>query len=535
MAIGDDTITGATTERMIGGLNGILTGNKRNHSGVRLIDELMVDIMGGLIPGVLFISSLLVCTVLPIIIYEYIKPHDYTIVKEAIDNHFLITGGTASSYGGWFWFAAFLTFLIISYIAGHIFYRSDINMADKKDIERRKNKNASIIDGEIHNKDNQGKTVVEIIQELLLSELKVLVTDDAILRKLNHDSDQETEQLRRLLDFINKSISRINETKPYEIIKKDSNTIDFNVNNSKQFLYYTLQILFPQSHFTQNEEKEFEEKTSYSDIVEDNLSLSEKHVFESYLKEARNMLANSSEKELHQNDEEAKKIKSKKKKETSFNYDNYKAYGEHILACYLLLFLQNDSACSNSDNQSDYPYLEFYKYLLKRNETDLLKYVDWSPAGARTKNKINRMKISIQLDYPDAYAILNKNESHIRMASSSWHVSRFIKIIASYSSIAFLVIACLFIAKHFYLIQINHNPDNDVIKYVLEHINKVLVILPPLLLYQLMKLMKERIEYFIHYQRLREIYFTLFIYHKLEEKKKSIQQSSQNDNYCYYY
>lgn len=525
-------MTDSRLKSMINDTSDFLIGNRRDHSGVRLVDELMVDIMGGLIPGVLFISSLLVCIVLPIIIYEYIKPYEYTIVKDAIDNHFLITGGTTSSFGGWFWFAAFLTFLIISYIAGHIFYRSDINMVDKQDIERRKNKNADIINKEIHKIENQGKTIIEIIQELLLSELNVLVTDDTILRKLNHGDDQDEEQLKDLLDFINKSIRKIKGTKPDEIIKKDSDKIEFNVDSSKILLHYTLQILFPQNHFTQDKEIVFEEKTNYSDIVEGTLSLSEKHVFESYLSEARKMLANSYESELHHNDEEKKK--SKKKKETAFNYNKYMAYGEHILACYLLLCLQNDSACSNSGNLSDYPYLEFYKYLIKRNETDLLKYVDWSPAGARTKNKINRMKISIQLDYPDAYAILNKNESHIRMASSSWHVSRFIKVIASYSTIAFLMIAGLFIAKHFYLVDFD-NVKDDVMKYFLEHINKVLVILPPLLLYWLMKLMNERIEYFIHYQRLREIYFTLFIYHKLDEKMKSQQQTPQTVNYsCYY-
>ncbi len=52
--INADDLTGARTERIADSLFDLMKGTKRSHSGVRLFDELMVDIMGALIPGVLF-------------------------------------------------------------------------------------------------------------------------------------------------------------------------------------------------------------------------------------------------------------------------------------------------------------------------------------------------------------------------------------------------------------------------------------------------------------------------------------------------
>lgn len=183
-----------------------------------------------------------------------------------------------------------------------------------------------------------------------------------------------------------------------------------------------------------------------------------------------------------------------------------------LLACFLILQIQNDTGCSHWDFQSDYPYNDYYKYLMKRNELELIRYVDWSQAGARTKNKVNRMKIDVQLDYPDAYAIINKNESHIRMASSSWYVARFVKIMA---------IIC---AAALFIFTIMGHSDNDKIEHISSFVyipEKIIVlaILPPSLLAFLLYFLQHQIIKFIHYQRLREIYFTLYIYHKLKTKR----------------
>lgn len=44
--INADDLTGARTERIADSLFDLMKGTKRSHSGVRLFDELMVDIMG---------------------------------------------------------------------------------------------------------------------------------------------------------------------------------------------------------------------------------------------------------------------------------------------------------------------------------------------------------------------------------------------------------------------------------------------------------------------------------------------------------
>lgn len=491
-------------------ITGILKGNKRNHSGVRLIDELMVDIVGGLIPGVLFNFSLMVCFVLPIFIYKYIHPHNYHNIKELLDDHVYLLGGHTPAIGGWFWFAAFLTFLILSYIAGHIFYRADINWVDKQDIKRRKEKKKKTAINEIHDRINNGKTIVEIILDILIEELKSLKTDEATINGLK--SSSKDESLIKLLIYINDAINKIDRDDIKGIIT-DSNADTFDFEKSKKLLKCTLLILFPQSNYRDSIDLNIKKEASYESIINDTLSLTEKHIFYTYLKEVQEITKELSESSVDK---------------TQIEHKNYINYIDIILACYLLLSLQNDSGCSQNNQQSDYPYFEFYKYLLKRNETDLLQYVDWSPAGARTKNKINRMKIDIQLDYPDAYAILNKNESHIRMASSSWYVSRVVFFLSIWvcAAIIFAQLVHLFAVKisihdlNYYLSCFHKSFLEYAFKLLNELILDIPAALPPALLATLIYYMRHQIEEFIHYQRLREIFFTLYIFHKLNLKKQ---------------
>lgn len=528
MNTGED-LSGTGTEQIMSGFTGLLKGNKRSHPGVRLIDELMVDIMGGLIPGVLFTVSLIICFIFPLFLFEHFKPFDFTKATILKDYHIIIGG--SSSFGGWFWFAVFLTFLIISYIAGHIFYRSDINKVDKEDINRRKRQNADDFKDEINRKNLQNKLIAEIIQELLIPELNSLITDNAVLAKLNKEDESDTRNLCILIEFINKKINAINQIKHEQIFqevtncrvkkrKQANNPIikDIQIEDSIKFLHTILLVLFPQRHFTKKDEKD--DYSDYDEVIKSDLSLLEQQVFDSFVKDAKNV--------IDFGDDQCIVLSDK--------YEQYKKYCYYILACYLLLTLQNDSACSNNENLGDYPYLEFYKYLIKRNETDLLKYVDWSPAGARTKNKINRMKIDIQLDYPDAYAILNKNESHIRMASSSWHVSSFIINISLICTIAIIIILGMLYLNRILPLDLNEEGIKNVLNFTFNHFNIFLVFLPPLLLHKLMILMKNRIEHFIHYQRLREIYFTIFIYNKLARIKKRLnKKTNSKEGYYYYY
>lgn len=543
----------AKTKRLLDNLTGFLKGTKRNHSGVRLIDELMVDIMGGLIPGVLFIFSLMVCFILPIIIYKCFQPTDYQTVKEALENHVIVLGESMPVIGGWFWFAAFLTFLILSYIAGHIFYRSDTNKADRDDIKRRVNRKTK----EIRKTLSKSKDITKTIEEMLSSELRTLKSDVELIPGLRNNSN--LNDLKLLLNHINSSIVTFNNlikesapdanneglegatngtdngTNPKESASNgnaessvaDSGRTDKGTNPKEDtsdgktespgnniLLLVLYSVLFP--HCDSNnpnpwDPSGYKESSNY-------LLFDEYKIFSKAQKKARCILLYS---------KPCYFIKCISKK--LFNKTVSSIHGVDnisLLACYLILLLQNDSGCSHYDKQfekqSYFPYLNFYKYLLKRKEYDLIQYVDWSPAGARSKNKINRMKIDVQLDYPDAYAIINKNESHIRMASSTWYVSRFIRVLAFWSFIVVCILILGLYNVEFEFIPIKEITLSKVYHCIDYHkIAKISAIaLPPFLLAYLMHRVRYQIAKFIHYQRLREIFFALYIFHKLNEKKQ---------------
>ena len=195
MIIADD-LNGARTERIADSLFNLMKGTKRSHSGVRLFDELMVDLMGALIPGVLFNFSLIICFVLPIIIYKISSSQPSELVEFINDSHTLVFTGSSTSLGGWFWFAAFLTFLILSYIAGHVFFRSDINKTDREDIRRRIKQNTKDVIALFPNKKN----IIELkeIKDMVQSELDLIKTD---IRTIPGLCDSLTEEKIQLYDY----------------------------------------------------------------------------------------------------------------------------------------------------------------------------------------------------------------------------------------------------------------------------------------------------------------------------------------------
>ena len=92
-------------------------------AGIRLAQELMVDIMGALIPGVLFLFSIVVSGVFPILTFYGLSFNLNQTSTKTTGLEFM---------QGWFWLVIFLTFLILAYTIGLIFYRSDIKIPDKK-------------------------------------------------------------------------------------------------------------------------------------------------------------------------------------------------------------------------------------------------------------------------------------------------------------------------------------------------------------------------------------------------------------------
>ena len=96
---------------------------RRNDMGVKLLNELMVDIIGAVIPGFLFIIVIFLSIVLPCVIYIETASND-------VINFFSLFRSSG------FWWVLFLVCIIFSYVIGHIFYRADISLPDKLDVDR---------------------------------------------------------------------------------------------------------------------------------------------------------------------------------------------------------------------------------------------------------------------------------------------------------------------------------------------------------------------------------------------------------------
>lgn len=104
--------------------------NQVENPGMKTLSDFFVDIFGGLIPGVLFLFSIIVGIIGPIV-YIFFQVKDLPSATVVISKESLLSSLFNGLFQGWFWVVIFLTFLILAYVVGHIFYRSDIKDVDK--------------------------------------------------------------------------------------------------------------------------------------------------------------------------------------------------------------------------------------------------------------------------------------------------------------------------------------------------------------------------------------------------------------------
>jgi hypothetical protein len=185
---------------------------------------------------------------------------------------------------------------------------------------------------------------------------------------------------------------------------------------------------------------------------------------------------------------------------------------------YFLFLLRSENAC---DNKLDcqFPYEYYNTYLIKREETHLLEYAKhWcKDERARSKNALNRLKLKLQIIANQDYNILIKNEAHIRMSSSSWYVAEKNMWINA-------IILLIFFILPFW------KPDFCQ--------NMYLIVLPGLMLFLNFFRYRSVIK-FLHYQRLREIFFVLqvfdeyfgegCIYRNIETEDNENEKNNKNE------
>ena len=184
--------------------------------------------------------------------------------------------------------------------------------------------------------------------------------------------------------------------------------------------------------------------------------------------------------------------------------DEYDLERKFFLVFYCILHNQMDIGCATA-KRCEFPYTNYYKYLIKRNLTHLVKYARWFNVEDRSKNKINSLKIQIQIFANEAYALINKNESHMRMSSSTWHISKVLLFVTAISFVAFLLLlidsiinlSCCCCQKYTTL--------------------RALAVVLPIGMFLFVLYIRKCITRYIHYQRMREIQYTLQIYDQTKE------------------
>lgn len=454
-----------------------------------------------LIPGALFLFCIIVCIVFPLICFA------------SPNNNF----GFLMKDGDWFWIVAFLSFLILSYVIGLIFYRADIKVPDRRDIRREQKKK---LDDLLKNMPVKTIDVAQdYVAELLIQEIRPL---EQCLSSYRADCDEPLNSVYND-DFI-KSCN--------ECLKalSNENKNSFARNNAEyRYSSFSLQrnllkVLFPEWDF--NNTKDYC-STDTSD-KKNKLFPDVKHIpnaVKNVIRQASTILPKVE-----------RYIKKHIKPQTTV-----------------------------------------------KNNKDLLKYVKWYTPASRTKDQLNLYKIDLQLHVPNAFSIITKNESHIRMASSSWHVAKIVKvmsIITGLIMLSFVVLSIVYHSKNddsFNKIpqdntakvvvvhkgNANHTvkdvpvktslskldfsetkdiaepqPQSGFIKIVDSYLyfisrtniaNEYLAFLFPLLIFLLSLYILKSVPKFIHYQRLREIYYTLSIY-KLWEDAKCESEKKYNQN-----
>ncbi|MBR5782056.1 MAG: hypothetical protein IKY27_08785 [Bacteroidales bacterium] len=396
---------------------------KKHDLGTKLLNELMVDIIGALIPGFLFIIVVFISVVLPLIIY-----YDG-------DNKFM----EAIFGNGGFWWVLLIICVFFSYVVGHIFYRADISVPDKKDVKRQVTRFLKSVKKSLIVSDRAENQSIDLYKSLLRQEIAIL---NKRLVDLLPESKSATKDKDSHLDSLKKVCGDA-----LEELKSDNEHVDI-----KKFW----PVLFPE------------------DII------------------------NNGEFALSPNSENVVK-----------KYKEYFACLEHtcsdgllnLVICYCILHNQMDIGCATSD-RGDFPYTNYYKYLLKRNMLKLLEHVDWYRMEERSKNKINSLKVKIQIFANEAYPLINKNESHIRMSSSTWHMSSLLFIVTIASSICF---AAILFCNMF-------TDSSDNLKFI-----HYMAALLPLTMLLLVSYIRYNITHYIHYQRMREIQYTLQIYDQFKD------------------
>lgn len=456
-----------------------MSNSKNIKTGITLIDELLVDILGSLIPGFLFLIILFFSVIMPL---------------------FILSRFSLSNLKGWeipgglFW-VLLIIILILAYVVGHIFFRADIKEPDEVDIKRKIEKRIKDVQGLYNGDDDKFRCIIEgKLRKTIISlnDACINVPSFRIWYTNNHCNPPAPSPTRDMTadiywcfcKYCNMAIEMSTQDRP-EIPKP-----------------ILLGILFPEEVYRIEREKNptklFEAKNTCDGLQ-----------FYELCEEKRKIWNEVYWKPLSK----SKRIGEK----PILNEQSL-----WMAVCLCILEVQIEIGCI-SVSECSFPYTYYYKYLLMRNIVNMVDEVRWNSNDSRSKNIINEYKTHMQLFVPEKYAIINKNESHVRMSSSTWHMAKVsIKIAGIMDVISFLLII-------FMKLKMCGDSNSQVNCF-----NALLAIAFPLSVIVFCVFARYRIVKYIHYQRTREIFHALCAYDQCKEiirHRRTLQSTSVTNKY----
>lgn len=371
---------------------------------------------------------------------------------------------------GSLWWVLLIVLLIVSYVIGHVSFRANIIEPDKRDVKRR------------------------ITEELRIG------------RKRYRKNPLYKEVVNELRDQINAYRITLSKLDPNRFPAKDADT---------KIFYEQLEKYCTEAF------NGFEDTSDYPSAVLGVL----------FPEEVRRLQARGQDKICFENlNSDIRQAMNKYRKYIcSTKCEVPDEATLKIIVCSCILNIQSELGCL-TENNCTFPYIYYYKYLLKRNLSDYLDEVTWNADNSRSKNVVNNYKIEIQLFAPEGYALVRKNEAHIRMSSGTWHMAQPLKWITGLMSlvmfVAFIVLCnasspCCFGCGY---------------GFKTTHYGALISFLLPFFMLICLIYIQGRITHFIHYQRMREIFHTISIYDdykKIIEDKKQPKTSQKNFTYNY--
>ena len=452
-----------------------------NHAdNIKTINEFLVDLIGALVPGAIFLFSIIISIIIPVMMIYFRDMHNIAVESKGYATTVDLLASNV--FNGWFWLVLFFMFLILSYAIGNIFYRLDIKDVDKRSFRYQRKK-------------------------LFKDKIKPVLEKSWCGRFTNIKKDKLDVFLKEyfeLLFYHLKEHRRRNKQNWMENFKKLRDKKKDKKEDEKSIKKFT--GILNEAAFLLHEKR-----------ILDALNLIEK-------KDKTN--EPSSEDETNKSSIIAKKLLTQFVKPKDENDPDFLSLGWYFLFC-----LRSEFACDNDDD-CQFPYEHYDTYLLKRDEFTLFNHaIKWcKDKDSRTKNALNTYKLKIQLKSKEVYNILVKNEAHIRMASSSYCVAKkvwWIAIFAMFIPLLLLPYELLFpLGEVFSKIwEVFSKKPIELIELIelIEPAKFAIVIsLMPISIFFLSRFIIKSVTQFLHYQRLREIFFVLQVYDELEKQKNKI-------------